>query len=823
MTTARWGRALAAVAGLWALAVYADPRVEARRHFKTGMFLITDGRYDEAITELLEAYAIKPHPNVLFNVARAHEAAGRPGEAVAFYQRYLATTPPDAEKVRALVAKLEPLIVKTEAPADGKSPARPKPSVPAVDQAALDKLAALTERLEKVVEQAERKGAADEAPATKAGASPEVAPVEDFSVPYEETVVAAARRSQSSLEAPNATTVITGDELRASGLLSLPEVLRRVPGAEVMSMGVSSSNLSIRGFNQRINNKVLVLIDGRPEYQDFLGVTLWPVLPVGLEEIERVEVIRGPAGALYGANAMLGVVNIITRAPGTGPRAEATGFVGNGTVAGGSFVASGGEGVKYRASVGYQQADKFSRDFAEGRPDVVSAFPDPNLALRSARANLTAFYAFNRNVSLAVSGGVNRLFTEVYGIGLLRNYGLDGVGGYGKVDLTAGPVKVRFFWNHLDATAGPQYSVLGQRSLKTTLDSNVFDAEALFQQGFDLAGRHQLSVGVSGRFKRLSWGYINGLTDELHGAAFVQDEWRVVAPLSLVGSFRIDRHPLVGVVPSPRLSVVVLPFEGQAFRAMVASAFRQPTFLESYVNLPVPTPGVSGASVLTQGNRALKPESLLSFELGYRGEAARLGLSWDVAGYLNFVNNLIVLSAVNPLPAKEAFDAASQSYLLGRSTFDNDPGRYQALGGELGLTWNATQGLDLRASGAVQQIASIERAAVCGPCTQAPTLKLNGGVIFRSKVNLEVSADVSYVSGTVWVEREPSAPDPTQILNVQNALPGFAVLNARVAYRLLQDKVTVAVVGSQLGPAHQEHPFGNDVTRRVFAQISVQP
>jgi iron complex outermembrane receptor protein len=132
MTTARWGRALAAVAGLWALAVYADPRVEARRHFKTGMFLITDGRYDEAITELLEAYAIKPHPNVLFNVARAHEAAGRPGEAVAFYQRYLATTPPDAEKVRSLVAKLEPLIVKTEAPADGKSPARPKPSVPAV-------------------------------------------------------------------------------------------------------------------------------------------------------------------------------------------------------------------------------------------------------------------------------------------------------------------------------------------------------------------------------------------------------------------------------------------------------------------------------------------------------------------------------------------------------------------------------------------------------------------------------------------------------------------------------------------------------------------
>ncbi len=61
---------------------------------------------------------------------------------------------------------------------------------------------------------------------------------------------------------------------------------------------------------------MLLLVDGRTEYQDFLGLTLWPALPIGLEEIERIEVIRGPGSALYGANAMLGVINIITRAPG---------------------------------------------------------------------------------------------------------------------------------------------------------------------------------------------------------------------------------------------------------------------------------------------------------------------------------------------------------------------------------------------------------------------------------------------------------------------------------------------------------------------------
>lgn len=835
MTIRWWARLLACLLVLWGPTTLADPRVEARRHFKTGMFLINEGRHDEAIAELLEAYAIKPHPNVLFNVARAHEAAGRPAEALGFYRRYLEANPPDAEKVKETIARLEPLVPKKEPPPEpvkDTPKVDPKRVAPAVDEATVARLAALAERLERAVEQAEKRAAEPAEADTDALTAPArpsegAAPVEDFAVPYEETVVAAARRSQSSLEAPNATTVITGDELRASGLTSLPEILRRVPGAEVMAMGYSSFNVSIRGFNQRINNKVLVLIDGRPEYQDFLGVTLWPVLPIGLEEIERVEVIRGPAGALYGANAMLGVVNIITRAPGTGPRAEVSALAGNGNLAGGSFVASGGDAVKFRASVGYQQADKFSRDYAEGRPDVASAFPEPNLALRSARGNLTAFYAFNKHVSLSASGGVNRLFTEVYGIGLLRNYFLDGLGGYAKVDFTGGPVKARFFWNHLGATAGPQYLVQGQRDLLTTLESNVFDAEVLFQQGFELGGRHQLSLGVSGRLKRLAWTYTSSLTEELHAAAFVQDEWKLVQWLSVVGSFRIDRHPLIergrpGVVPSPRLSIVVAPFEGHAFRAMAASAFRQPTFLESYVNLPIPTPGVTGASVLTQGNRELVPESLLSFELGYRGEAARLGLSWDVAGYVNFVRNLIVLSAVQPLPADQAFDPRSQTYLLGRSTFVNDPLPYRALGGELGLTWNATRGLDLRASTAVQTIQA-DGATVCGACTQAPAVKVNGGFVYRTPVNLDLSADVSYVSGTTWVEREPSPADPTQILNVQNALRGFAVINARVAYRLLSDRLTIGVVGQQLGPAHQEHPFGNNVTRRVFATLSVQP
>ncbi len=807
----------------------ADARVEARRHFKTGMALIADGKLDAGISELLEAYSVRPHPNVLFNIARAYEAGGRPAEALTFYNRYLDAKPPDADKVREVALRLEAQLPRKVAEPDEVK--KPTERAPQVDEATVKRLDALAERLERAVEKAEARAEASAPGEQKAATS--AASEEDFGVPYEETVVAASRRAQATLDAPNAITVITGDEIRASGLTSLADILRRVPGAEVMTMGLGSANVSFRGFNQRIANKVLLLLDGRPEYQDFLGVTLWSVLPVGLEEIERVEVIRGPGSALYGANAMLGVVNIITRAPGTGAPSEFNGLAGNANLAGGSFVASGGDKVRFRASVGYQQGDKYSRDYAQARPDVRSNIDDPNLGLRTARANLTAFYAFNKDFSVALSGGVNRTFTELYALGLLRNYYLDGTGGYAKADLTAGPVKFRFFWNHANFDAGPQYEPLGQRSLTTSVDTNVFDGEALFQKELSLAGTHVVAIGLSARLKRVKWGYIGPLTEELHAAAFVQDEWRIIKPLTLIASYRIDRHPLLdngkpGYAQSPRVSVVVRPFESHAFRASFATAFRQPTFLESYMDIRTPVPTVNGASVLTQGNRALKPERLISFELGYRGELPRLGLTIDLTGYWNIVSDLIGLSAVNPVNPADAFDSASNSFLLGRSLFSNDGQNYTARGAELGLTWNATKGLDLRASAALQSVVAnaqngVEYAGVCGPCTQAPAAKVNAGFIYRTPVNVDLSADFSFVSQTTWVEREPSPSDPTQIANLQNKLDPYVVVNARVAYRLFHDKVTVAVVGSQLGPNHQEHPFGNSVNRRVFAQLTVQP
>lgn len=811
---------------LCALGARADDRQEARKRFKAGMALINSGQYEQAIEALQEAYSIRPHPNVLFNIARAYEALGKSSDALTYYRRYLDFEPPDSGPTREKVALLEARLPKPQEKPEKPEPPPPREARPAVDEGTLARLEALSRRLEAALTRAER----PPPPPSKPAATPPPAArelIEELpEVPYEETVVTASRRAQASVQVPNSTTVITAEEIRLSGARSLPELLRRVPGAEVMAMGASSYNVSFRGFNQRVANKVLLLIDGRTEYQDFLGLTLWPVIPIGVEEIERIEIIRGPGSALYGANAMLGVINVITRQPGAGDPLRLEGGVGNGNQATGKLVASGGTALRYRASAAYEQANKYSLDYAPGRPDVLSAREDPNLAVRTARANLTTHYAFNREVSLSASAGVNRFFTEFYGLGLLRNFFLDGVGGYAKVDAALGPVNLRFFWNHLSGSSGPQYQPLGQRSLATVFASNVFDAEAIFRKEFSLAGTHNFAVGAQGRIKRLSWDYIGALQQQLHGAGFVQDEWRLLRQLSLVASYRLDVNPILnngqpGVVHSPRVSVVVSPSEGNALHLSFASAFREPTFLESYLNLRTPVPGLNGASVLTTGSLALKPERILAFELGYRGEFVKAGLELDAALYWNVVSDLVSLSAVNPVPAGAAFDAPSQSFLLGKSAFQNDPTAYTARGGELGLKYSAVRGLDFRFWAALQWVTG--DAAVCVPCSQAPLAKVGGAAMYRTPVGLDLSVDAAFTSATVWVEREPSPSDPTTIANLSNPLAASVVINARAAYRFLEDRVTLALVATQLGPRHAEHPFGNLVDRRVLATFTVTP
>ncbi len=129
-------------------------------------------------------------------------------------------------------------------------------------------------------------------------------------------VTTVSRRESTVWDSAAAIAVITQDDIHRSGVTSIPEALRMVPGLEVAQINSSSWSVSARGnsgFTSGTANKLLVLIDGRSVYSPLFAGVFWDVQDTMMEDIDRIEVIRGPAGALWGANAVNGVINVITK------------------------------------------------------------------------------------------------------------------------------------------------------------------------------------------------------------------------------------------------------------------------------------------------------------------------------------------------------------------------------------------------------------------------------------------------------------------------------------------------------------------------------
>ena len=126
-------------------------------------------------------------------------------------------------------------------------------------------------------------------------------------------VATVARKAQKLSDTPAAVTVLSADDIRRSGARSIPEALREVPGVNVAQIGAARWAVSVRGFNGRFSNKLLVQIDGRSVYSPLFSGVFWEAIDVMLEDVERIEVVRGPGASLWGANAVNGIINIVTR------------------------------------------------------------------------------------------------------------------------------------------------------------------------------------------------------------------------------------------------------------------------------------------------------------------------------------------------------------------------------------------------------------------------------------------------------------------------------------------------------------------------------
>jgi iron complex outermembrane receptor protein len=132
----------------------------------------------------------------------------------------------------------------------------------------------------------------------------------------EEGVTTPSRRPQPIDESAASVAVISRDDIKRSGALTIPDLLATVAGVEVIRLSESSAEVSIRGFNSYSSNKVLVMLDSRPLFNLADASVDWNLIPISVDDIERIEIVRGPGSAMYGENAFFGIINIITRKPG---------------------------------------------------------------------------------------------------------------------------------------------------------------------------------------------------------------------------------------------------------------------------------------------------------------------------------------------------------------------------------------------------------------------------------------------------------------------------------------------------------------------------
>jgi len=334
---------------------WGDARTQARKAFQEGLALIDRGEYDAAIAAFEAANAAVPHPDVQYNLAYACVDAGRFEEAVKWFEIYLSQvkSPPDEAEIRQTMARLRSVIAaqprEPDVEVDTTEPP-PTNSSLAADATRLRELAraiyAISKERADELEAIARRIASAPPPAVAPtpSAAPSPAPLPPPDLPkaddrpvrtveeYQEqdVVTAATRRAAKPEDAPAVVWVITQQEIRERGYETVAEALRTVAGLHVVDdhvfvdVGVRGVHGGLRGQSRIIK----VLIDGfsvsfRPTSGNFLGLEMIPI-----RAVDRIELVRGPGSALYGANAFLGVLQIITRR--------------GGDIRGGSITARGG-------------------------------------------------------------------------------------------------------------------------------------------------------------------------------------------------------------------------------------------------------------------------------------------------------------------------------------------------------------------------------------------------------------------------------------------------------------------------------------------------
>jgi outer membrane receptor protein involved in Fe transport len=661
----------------------------------------------------------------------------------------------------------------------------------------------------------------------------------------EEVIVVTASRTEQPLnEAPAAISVLDSRTIESIPASNYGDILRNIPGMNVSQMSARDINMTARGSTNSLATSQLVLLDGRSLYLDFFGFVMWDFLPVNPREIKQIEAVRGPGSAVWGANAMTGVVNLITKRPkemvgtsillGAGELATRYGSVTHAGVS---------NRLGYKISGGYYAQDPYERPTgAIPGANPPANYPDfKNAGTKQPKGDLRLDYDVTDSSYLSFSGGYAGTDGIIHtGIG---PFDIDSGSNlsYGKVDWNRQAMHVGVFANFLDAdsknllTRGADGQPLG---FKFTTDTYDFDAS-----NTSVAGSHHIfTYGADYRTSTFNLEIAPQGTSKDEWGVFLQDEILLGDKVRwLVGGRYDEVDPLSSGVFSPRTSLLISPVPNHTFRLSYNEAFRAPSVINSYLDVTilnqvdVPVGGQTISVLIpahASGDVQLNEESLKAYEVGYVGSLEN-GLSISLSAYRNetkdsidfFVSGLYGPGNLPALPPP--FQAVIPCFNFPPGTL---PPQLCPLGGLAGLVPSnfsyrnigktTDQGVEL----SLQQRPSAEWSWFFNASWQdkpefegvdpidqnlPPTWRGNLGVAYDHG-SYFLDANVNYQDKAYWAD----------VLNVHAFTDAFTTVNLGLGVRLLDERLTLEVIGANVFDERvQQHIFGDLISRKVTGQI----
>jgi iron complex outermembrane receptor protein len=498
-------------------------------------------------------------------------------------------------------------------------------------------------------------------------------------------VTSVSKKEEKLARAPAAIFVITQEDIRRSGLNSIPEILRMAPGLDVAQIGGNKWAISSRGFNSQFSDKLLVLIDGRSVYLASDSGVFWDEQDTLLEDIDRIEVIRGPGATLWGANAVNGVINIVTK-----PATETQGGLVTSTTGNEDHTVTG---VRYGGQAGntgaYRVYSKYSRraDLASGSDNSRSADS------ATMRGGFRTDWNLSERDALTVQGD---LFHETSGL-----------------DLTI-PILTAPFQRAYTATERSGGGNLVMNFSHRSSDRSVYTVMGYFDHGEKdntLYGEKNSTINLefqhSWRFSprnEIVWGFgfrygassfvssptLSCLNRNEHlYSAFVQDEYHLVPEKwSLIAGTKVEHNDFTGVEVQPDIRLLWTPTPRTALWAAVSRAVHTPSYFDENGTFALATfPGSGGLPNLLEmaGKSQATAETLRAHEIGYRTQLSQ-HFSVDWTGFFAVYRHLRTFEPAEPFLAS---DPQPVHLVLPLVIENRMHGRSEGL--EITATWEITE------------------------------------------------------------------------------------------------------------------------------------